>query len=260
MWLSSNEPGWYLYEYRIARALRVFQVSELALAQGGGGVGSVSPSSCVSLAGVKKRTKVIKNNVNPVWNEVCCLPISLLSSLCHRCLCRGGSGGSGRGGCLSDLGRERRDSGPACPGNSPGTGSLEGGLWPILPTPSRDVGLAWRAVRCLTVPAPSGGGQPGGGCFRPSYLPCLPQAVLLAHSHLLPTALPDSPDPPGAPASLCPLHQLSACGSLRSLQALDALGGWGLDAWGASALRRGLGLLETSVALLHAVTRGLASS
>ena len=28
-----------------------------------------SPS--VSLVGVKKRTKVIKNNVNPVWNEVC---------------------------------------------------------------------------------------------------------------------------------------------------------------------------------------------
>lgn len=31
-----------------------------------------SPS--VSLVGVKKRTKVIKNSVNPVWNEVCELP------------------------------------------------------------------------------------------------------------------------------------------------------------------------------------------
>ena len=33
------------------------------------GVSLHSPS--VSLVGVKKRTKVIKNNVNPVWNEVC---------------------------------------------------------------------------------------------------------------------------------------------------------------------------------------------
>lgn len=28
-------------------------------------------SPFVSLVGVKKRTKVIKNSVNPVWNEVC---------------------------------------------------------------------------------------------------------------------------------------------------------------------------------------------
>lgn len=40
----------------------------------GAGWGTSLHSPSVSLVGVKKRTKVIKNNVNPVWNEVCELP------------------------------------------------------------------------------------------------------------------------------------------------------------------------------------------
>lgn len=38
---------------------------------GDAGGGIVSHFLFVSLIGVKKRTKVIKNSVNPVWNEVC---------------------------------------------------------------------------------------------------------------------------------------------------------------------------------------------
>lgn len=48
---------------------------------GGAGGGIVSHFLFVSLIGVKKRTKVIKNSVNPVWNEVCEFLLSLLSSV-----------------------------------------------------------------------------------------------------------------------------------------------------------------------------------
>lgn len=53
---------------------------------GDAGGGIVSHFLFVSLIGVKKRTKVIKNSVNPVWNEVCeffsLLPF--LTLCCHR--------------------------------------------------------------------------------------------------------------------------------------------------------------------------------
>ena len=104
-----------------------------------------SPS--VSLVGVKKRTKVIKNNVNPVWNEVCELPTFppflplLLLSLQGR---------------VRGL-RQRRLSQWCCHG--------EEGLWSGVPTKSSwhqepgrrggglagglpcDVGTVWRGVR-----------------------------------------------------------------------------------------------------------------
>ena len=78
-----------------------------------------SPS--VSLVGVKKRTKVIKNNVNPVWNEVCPLRDESGGSVAFPVVL------SSRGGALVWIAKE--SSGHEEPGRR---GGVLAGVCPLL--------------------------------------------------------------------------------------------------------------------------------
>lgn len=93
---------------------------------------------------MKKRTKVIKNNVNPVWNEVCAF-LHPPSSLCCHGLCRDKSGARAGGGFLSGIVKEGRYGGPVCQLNPPGAGNLGGRVvaWHARQT---EVGVAWGGV------------------------------------------------------------------------------------------------------------------
>lgn len=89
-------------------------------------------SPFVSLAGVKKRTKVIKNSVNPVWNEVGKLSVlppfrsaATVSAMT--------SWGLGQEVAFPvSLSRRGRAAGPVCQRSLPGARNLGGGLvaWP----------------------------------------------------------------------------------------------------------------------------------